>query len=280
MNPLKYPFVWLIYVWLRFDPVLWITFKHDWKPRYDFMAALFGQVDTTKFLDHRVKLVRERNRPLVPIILPSRVGRDVNHFFKADVTTKAGREKRLEIVKRLIFWCTDEAINEVNIESYRTRMSIIEALFNQMFQNSLKDEGDIIMASLKPMVFSRVSHTNVKGEPSPLVHDIILKAVGRLLISHFSELKRLSHVSLDKLTKVQIIRELQKAKKGGGGSLAYSAEVTKKDAYQHKFPLPADQVKLLVETLNHYSHSGWPDSREQAQELTRTISVDLGFDIN
>ena len=40
MNPIKYPFLWLTYAWLRFDPVLWITFKGDWKPRYDFMAAI------------------------------------------------------------------------------------------------------------------------------------------------------------------------------------------------------------------------------------------------
>src|SRR3990172_2769255 len=153
MNPIKYPFLWLTYAWLRFDPVLWITFKHDWKPRYDFMAALFGDEDTTKFLDHRVKLVKERNKPQVPIILPSKVGREVTHFFKAEVTTKEGREKRLEIVKRLIFWCTDEEINQVNIDSYRTRMSIIEALFNQMFQNSLAAESELIMASLKEIVF-------------------------------------------------------------------------------------------------------------------------------
>ena len=279
MNPVKYVVMLPFYAWLRFDPVLWITFRGDWKPRYDFMAALFGQVDTTKFLDHRVKLVKFRNKQLTPIILPSHVGREVETFFKQNLKSKSGRVKRMEIINQLIFWCTDQEINFVNIDSYRTRISLIEALFNQMFQNSLSDEGDLIMASLKPIVFSRVSHTNIKGEPSPLVHDIILKAVGRLLISHFNELKRLRHDSLDKLTKVQIILELQKAKKGG--SLAFSADwAKKKDEFQHKFPLPGDQVNQLVEILRHYQHSAWPDSREQAIELERTITYDLGFDIN
>jgi len=185
----------------------------------------------------------------------------VQRFFKADLKSKAGREKRLEIIKRLIFWCTDEAINQVNIDSYLTRMTIIDTLFNQMFQNSLVAEGELIMTGLRPIVFSRITHTTHKGEPSPLVHDVIIKAVGRLLASHYNEVNRLSHASLDKMTKVQIIREIQKAKKGGG-SLAFSAELTKKDEFQHKFPLPKGQVKLLNEILKHYSHSGWPDSRE------------------
>ena len=279
MNPIKYPFLWLTYAWLRFDPVLWITFKGDWKPRYDFMAAIFGQVDTTQFLDNRVELVKLRNRPQTPIILSSLVNREADRFFKADLKSKAGREKRLEIIKRLIFWCTDEAINQVNIDSYLTRMTIIDTLFNQMFQNSLVAEGELIMTGLRPIVFSRITHTTHKGEPSPLVHDVIIKAVGRLLASHCNEVNRLSHASLDKMTKVQIIREIQKAKKGGG-SLAFSAELTKKDEFQHKFPLPKGQVKLLNEILKHYSHSGWPDSREQAEDIIKMISVDLGFDIN
>src|SRR3989344_2749614 len=241
MNPIKYPFLWLTYAWLRFDPVLWITFKGDWKPRYDFMAAIFGQVDTTQFLDNRVELVKLRNRPQTPIIISSLVNREADRFFKADLKSKAGREKRLEIIKRLIFWCTDEAINQVNIDSYLTRMTIIDTLFNQMFQNSLVAEGELIMTGLRPIVFSRITHTTHKGEPSPLVHDVIIKA---------------------------------------GGSLAFSADLTKKYEFQHKFPLPKGQVKLLNEILKHYSHSGWPDSREQAEDIIKMISVDLGFDIN
>lgn len=271
----KYFFLMLIYLWLRFDLVLRIAFGNSWKSRFEFMAQLFGEEDTEKFLAHRVKLVLHRRREQVPIILPSEVAKLTRSFLKRKPISKAARADRLRIINQLIFWTTDAEINKENVDSYRTRSAIIEALLNVIFHNSLYEESELILNSLQPIVFSRVTYLGHKGEPSPIVHNVILAAVSQLLLRHFSEIVRLRDQRIDKLTTVQLIKELNRAK-GGTGSLAFSGEIGhRQDEYRHKFPLSPHHVFLLYQILEHYTFSAWPDSREKAISLVNNLESQL-----
>lgn len=279
MHPIKYPFIFIAYAWLRFDPIIYLAFRKDWTPRYEFMASIFGEKDVSKFLKYRVKLVKARNKKLPPIIQPNQVDEKVEQFIKSNVKTKTGRKNRIEIINKFIFWATDEEINRFNIDSYKTRSSIIEALLSVIFQNSIGDEACVILKGLKKIVFSRTTYLGSKGEPSPVVHDTIIAGVGRILVSHFNELSRLRDERLDKLTKVQLIKEINEANKEKG-SLAFSARtIRKNDDYKHKFPLEDKYTNLLIEILKHYRFSAWPDSRERAVSLIKDMESQLGFSL-
>jgi hypothetical protein len=272
-------FLLVTYAWLRFDPVLRLAFGTNWKPRFEFMAQLFGESAAKQFLTYRGKLAFERRRPRVPLILPSDVDRQVKQFLQAKISTKKGRQERLAIINRLIFWATDPEINGENIDSYKTRSSIVEALLNVIFHNSLYEESEQILNRLSQIVFSRITYTGQRGEPSPVVHDVILSAVAQLLIRHFAEIERLRHQRLDKLTTVQLIRELNRAK-AGTGSLAFSGEVGRRlDEYRHKFPLSSHHVYLLYQILEHYTFSAWPESRAKAISVVNNLESQLNTNL-
>ena len=274
----KYFLMLAVYAWLRFDLALRLAFKDDWNPRFDFMAGLFGEADARKFLKFRVKLARERKKS-VTVIHSKAVETRVDKFLKANPDTKSGRLGRRRLVKKLVFWATDSHINENYVESYKTRMTIADALLSTLFSNAIHPEVDLILTGIDKMVFSRSTNLGFRGEPSPLVHDVIMRHVARILFLHLSELMRLRDEKLDKATKIKLIKELQEAK-GGKGSLAFSAEANLKDQYQHTFPLPPEQAKLLLAILDHYRFSPWPDSRETAASLKSQLDSLLGLPLD
>lgn len=279
MNPIKYFFMLVVYTWLRFDLILYITFRKDWQPRLDFMAAFFGEKDSEKFLIHRGKLAKRRKKEFPPPVLPSTALKKVNQFLTLKPSSSLGKRKRKEAIEQLIFWATDSETNRTNIDSYKTRQVIVESLLEPIFQNALIEEGDLILESLTKIVFSRITYIGSKGEPSPIVHDSIISGVGRILISHFNEVVHLRDEKLDKLTKVKMIKEIQKAKKETG-SLAFSGDIDRKnDQFRNKYPLNTSQAKILFKILKHYKFSAWPDSREQAEELIKRMESQLGFDL-
>lgn len=280
MNLVKYFFMILIYLWLRFDLILRLAFGSRWTPRYNFMADIFGEKDAKKFLLDRGKKLKLRQKKQVSAIFTSDVDKKLNLFLKTKPTTKKGLKKRLQIINKLIFWTTDSQINRSNIDSYKTRQAIVNALLNHIFQNSLTTEADIILANLNKIVYSRVTYLGSKGEPSPIVHDAIISGVGRILTAHFNEIVRLRDEKTDKMIKIKMIKEIQKSKKDTG-SLAFSADIDKKDnPFKNKYPLSDRQAKMLINILKHYRHSAWPDSRETAQKLVDDMEAQLGFEIN
>ncbi|MDZ7586904.1 MAG: hypothetical protein U0946_04060, partial [Patescibacteria group bacterium] len=199
MNPIKYFFMFGAYVWLRFDPILFLSFKKDWTPRYEFLSSIFGDQDAEIFLAHRIKLVKARNKILPPLILCKDIEEKTSEFIKTKPRSKANQAKRLAIINQLIFWALDQEINRFNIDSHKSRSAIIDSLLNIIFQNSLISEINCILDGLKKIVFSRVTYLGAKGEPSPIVHNVILSGVARILSSHFNELIRLRDEKLDKL---------------------------------------------------------------------------------
>lgn len=268
----------VIYLWLRFDPIIFITFRKDWHPRYDFMANIFGEADTDKFFIQRGKLVARRRKRNTPI-LPSNVNKLVDQFLITSANTNKGRQQRIKIIEKLLFWATDSEINRTNINSYQTRTTIVDALLGSVFQNALIPETDLILENFNLIVFSRITYLGSKGEQSPIVHDAIISGVGRVLTSHFNELTRLRDEKLEKLTVIKMIKEIQKAKKDTG-SLAFSAEITKEDdPYKNKYPLSNQQAKSLFKILKHYQFSAWPDSRAEAKKLLESMEKQLGFDL-
>lgn len=276
MNPLKYVLMVIAYLWLRFDPILYITFRKDWTPRYEFLAGIFGEIDAEKFLAHRVNLVKARNKILPPVILLIDVDKKITEFLKIKPSTKLNRTERLAIIDRLIFWAIDPEINRFNIDSYKSRSAIVGGLLNPIFQNSLISEINFILDGLKKIVFSRITYLGSKGEPSPVVHNVILSGTARILTSHFNEVVRLRDEKLDKLTKIKLIKEINQAK-GETGSLAFSAEPRIDDDFQARYPLPNYQAKLLWKILTHYQFSAWPESREKAAKLIDNFHKQLGF---
>jgi len=276
MNPLKYVLMLAAYLWLRFDPILYITFRKDWTPRYEFLASIFGETDADKFLAHRVDLIKARNKILPPIILSTDVDKKITEFLKIKPSTKLNKTKRLAIINQLIFWAIDPEINRFNIDSHKARSAIVDGLLNIIFQNSLISEINCILDGLKQIVFSRVTYLGSKGEPSPVVHNVILSGAARILTSHFTELVRLRDEKLDKLTQVRLIKEISQAK-GETGSLAFSAEPRIEEDFEARYPLPNYQAKLLWKILTHYQFSAWPESREKAAKLINNFHKQLGF---
>jgi len=276
MNPIKYVLLLFTYLWLRFDPILYITFRKDWTPRYEFLASIFGETDADKFLAHRVDLIKARNKILPPIILSTDVDKKITEFLKIKPSTKLNKTKRLAIINQLIFWAIDPEINRFNIDSHKARSAIVDGLLNIIFQNSLISEINCILDGLKQIVFSRVTYLGSKGEPSPVVHNVILSGAARILTSHFTELVRLRDEKLDKLTQVRLIKEISQAK-GETGSLAFSAEPRIEEDFEARYPLPNYQAKLLWKILTHYQFSAWPESREKAAKLINNFHKQLGF---
>lgn len=280
MNPIKNFFVFCTYLWLRFDPIIYVTFKKDWQPRYEFMKNIFGEKDAHKFLSRRVKLVKQRKRKPPPPVHPSDVEKQTNIFLKLDPTSKANQVRRKQILEKLIFWATDSEINRTNIDSFKTRSSIVDSLLRVVFQNALIKETNLILTSLEKIVFSRVTYLGSKGEPSPVVHDTVISGVGHILSQHFNEIVRLRDERLDKLTKVKMIKEIQKSK-NDTGSLAFSADITHNDdPFRNKFPLESSQAKMLLKILKHYQFSAWPESRDRAIKLIETMEKQLGFKLD
>ncbi len=279
MNPLKYFFMLLTYLWLRFDPILALTFKKDWTSRYEFLAGVFGEHDAEKFLEHRVQLVKARNKKLPPLILTRNIDQQTEAFLKISPKTKIGQEKRLSIINKLLFWALDREINEFNIDSYRSRSAIVQVLTGLFFQNGLIPEINLILNGLKKIVFSRVTYLGAKGEPSPIVHDAIIAGTARILTAHINELIRIRDEKLDKLTKVKLIKEIQKTK-GGTGSLAFSAHVRTDDDFKNKYPLPQYQAKLLWLILDHYRFSSWFESREKTKKIICGLEKQFGFPLD
>ena len=275
---LKKPLLLLTYIWLRFDPILRLAFGKSWTPRYEFMASLFGEDDSEKFLEHRVKLVKARNKKMAPYILPSHIDKETDKFLKTSQDSKVGLKKRKQMIETLIFWALDPDINAQNIESYKTRSAIIDYILGVIFQNSLADETEQILAGIKEIVFSRVTYLGSKGEPSPTVHNTIISGVGRILNTHFGEVIRLREEKLEELTKIKLIKEIKK-EDGGTGSLAFSGGYRKDDPYRHKFPLPKREARMLLKILKHYQYSAWPESRETAVSLIETMEKKLGFNL-
>ena len=260
MNLFKYLLMLITYFWLRLDPILYVTFRKDWTPRFEFMANIFGEEDTEKFLRNRVSLVKARNKTLPPVILVKEIDKLTDSFLGAQ------KLKRTEIIDTLIFWAMDKEINEFNIDSYKTRQAIVWALTGIIFQNSLAGEIDQILLGLKRIVFSRVTYLGAKGEPSPDVHEAIISGTAKIFTGHISALIRQREEKLDKLTKIKLIKEIHKSK-SDGSSLAFSADIREDDEFKQKFPLPVNQAKLLWEILSHYRYSAWPDSRERTEKV-------------
>jgi len=258
MKATKSFFMFLTYAWLRCDLGLRLAFGKNWQPRYDFMSTIFGEKETEEFLAKRAIKVKKRSQKPPPIILPSHIDKKTHEFLKQKVSTKAGKTKRKQILEELVFWATDPKINQFNTESYKTRSEIIDSFLNTIFQNSLKSEADYIFSALQKIVFSRITYLGAKGEPSPIVHDIIISSVGRLLSLHLSELVRLRDEKLEKLTKIKLIKEIKKADKDRG-SLAFSGEFKENEEFKQKFPLPDEHAKLLIKIINHYRFSAWPE---------------------
>lgn len=279
MKPLKYFFMFLVYLWLRFDLILRLTFRNDWTSRYDFFSNIFGKDDATKFLEHRVNLKIARSKKMAPLILPNEVYKKAEEFIKISPLTKTGQQKRMAIIDQLIFWALDPEINQANIDSYKTRYAIVEVLTFTIFQNSLISEIDVILEGLREIVFSRVTYLGAKGEPSPVVHDVIISSTGRILTAHINEIIRMRDERLDKLTKVKLIKEIQKSK-GNTGSLAFSAEIRQNDNYKNKYPLPDNQARLLWQILSHYRFSSWPESRDRTKKLINNLQRFLGFPLD
>jgi len=266
----------LAYLWLRFDLILYITFRKDWTPRYEFLASIFGEDDAEKFLTHRINLVKARNKILPPIILSSDVDKKITEFLTIKPVAKLNKTQRLAILDQLIFWAVDQEINRFNIDSYKSRSAIVDGLLNPIFQNSLISEINFILDGLKKIVFSRITYLGSKGEPSPIVHNVILSGAARILTSHFNEVVRLRDEKLDKLTKIKLIKEINQSK-GETGSLAFSADPKVDEDFQNKYPLPHYQAKLLWKILTHYRFSAWPESREKATKLIDNFHKQLGF---
>lgn len=279
MNLIKNSFLLGTYLWLRFDPIIYLTFRKDWTPRYEFMANIFGEKDTDVFLAHRVKLVKARNKKLTPIILISHIDKEIDKFMHLNPAKKAARKKKLAIIANLLFWATDKKINENNIDSYKTRAAIIDALTGIIFQNSLNSETELIFQGLKEISFSRITYLGAKGELSPVVHQAIISGVARILTAHVYEVVRARDEKLDKLTKVRLIKEIHKPK-AGSGSLAFSADWQRQDDFSNKFPLPLHQVKLLKGILDHYRFSAWFEAREQTQLALKRLEKILGFPLD
>jgi hypothetical protein len=268
-----------IYLWLRFDPVIWLAFRNDWRPRHDFMSNMFGEKDTDIFFIKRGKLVEKRRKKHTPI-LPSHVNKLVAKFLAISTDTKKNLQIRAKIIEKLLFWVTDSEINRTNINSYQTRTVIVEALLGSLFQNALSEETDLILENFNKIVFSRITYIGSKGEQSPIVHDAIISGVGRVLTSHFNEITRLRDEKLEKLTVIKMIKEIQKAKKDTG-SLAFSADIDRKgDQFRNKYPLSNNQAKSLFKILKHYQFSAWPDSRAEAVSLLESMEKQLGFDLS
>jgi len=279
INKVKYFFIFLIYLWLRFDPILYLAFRKNWNPRYEFLAAIFGEKDAEEFLKHRVRLVIERNKKQkqIPFITPSIVDKKINIFLKTKPDTKTGRQKRRKIIKKLIFWSLNPDINKENIESYKTRFAVIDAFLGVVFQNAIISEIKQILDGLKKIVFSRVTYLGPKGEPSPIVHDVIISGIGKILKFHFNEIVRLRDEKLDKLTKIKLIKEIQDSKEGKG-ALAFSADL-KDNEFKPKYPLDKETENLLIKIIKHYKFSAWPDSRKKAENLIKSMEKSLGFTI-
>ncbi len=265
-----------VYAWLRFDPIIRLAFGKKWTPRYEFMASLFGEKDAENFLKHRVKIVKARNKKAAPYILPSNIEEKIAEFLSINQDTKTGLKKRQQIIEKLIFWAVNPEINAQNIESYKTRSKIVKALLGVIFQNSLADESELVLNGIKKIVFSRTTYLGSKGEPSPIVHNEIINGVGRVLNTHFGEVIRLRNEKLEDLTKIKIIKEIKNDDKGTG-SLAFSGTHRKDDPYRHKFPLSDKKANMLVSILKRYQYSAWPDSRETATKLIKTMESKLGF---
>lgn len=273
MNLFKYLLMLITYFWLRLDPILYVTFRKDWTPRFEFMANIFGEEDTEKFLRNRVSLVKARNKTLPPVILVKEIDKLTDSFLGAQ------KLKRTEIIDTLIFWAMDKEINEFNIDSYKTRQAIVWALTGIIFQNSLAGEIDQILLGLKRIVFSRVTYLGAKGEPSPDVHEAIISGTAKIFTGHISALIRQREEKLDKLTKIKLIKEIHKYK-SDGSSLAFSADIREDDEFKQKFPLPVNQAKLLWEILSHYRYSAWPDSRERTEKVINKLTKQLGFPLD
>jgi hypothetical protein len=278
MKHIRYFLLLVTYIWLRFDPIIFVAFGKNWSPRYEFMASFFGEKNAEEFLKHRVKLVKARNSKRALTILVGDVNKQTDLFMEASPATKKGREKRLAVINELIFWALDPEINQQNIESYRTRSAITNSLLGVIFQNSLADEVDLVLVGLKKIVFSRVTYLGSKGEPSPVVHDTIISGVGRILSSHFGEIVRLREERLEELTKIKLIKEI-KNDDLGTGSLAFSGVIKKNDPYRNKFPLDKKTTQILLDILKHYQFSAWPDSRKRAASLIETMERKLGFEL-
>ncbi len=243
------------------------------------MASIFGEKDAEAFLKHRVKLVKARNVPKAPMITPPIIREEVAKFLAITPDCKSKKGKRKKIIKKLVYWSLDKEINRQNINSYKTRSAITSALLGEIFQNCIGDNIDYILDSLKKIVFSRVTYIGSKGEPSPIVHDTIISGVGRILTAHFYEIERLKEIKVDQLTKIKLIKEINKAK-DKTGSLAFSADPRKNDDFKHKYPLPDQYVKSLLKILNHYQYSAWPESREKATDIFNSLKAQMGFDLD
>ncbi|MEA3355669.1 MAG: hypothetical protein U9Q63_04285 [Patescibacteria group bacterium] len=237
---------------------------------------MYGEKEAEKFLNTRIQLVKKRNKKPIPVILSSQIDKQTNLFLQTDLTTQAGRKKRQSIINLLIFWALDKDINSQNIDSHKIRSTIINSLLGTIFQNSLIDEVNLTLIGLKKIVFSRATYLGAKGEPSPIVHNQIIKGVGKILIAHFNEINKYKEQRLNQLTKIKLIKEIQKDKEGGG-SLAFSGTTQKNDQYRNKFPLPNKTTHMLISILKHYQFSSWPDSREAAKNLIESIEKQLGF---
>lgn len=276
MRSIKKFFLFITYIWLRIDPILRLAFGRNWTPRYEFMASIFGEETADNFLQNRVKIVKAREAEKAPYILPSNVNKKVDKFLKIDLNLKKSQEERKEILETLIFWALDPNINQQNIDSYKTRSTIVGSLLGMIFQNCLADEVEIILSGLKKIVFSRVTYLGSKGEPSPIVHDTIITGVGRILTSHFDELVRIREEKLEELTRIKLIKEIKKDSESTG-SLAFSGSTKKDDQYRNKFPLPSKTTKMLLDVLKHYQYSAWPESRKTAKKLIERMEKRLGF---
>lgn len=268
----------LMYAWLRFDPILRLAFGHSWKPRYEFMKSLFGEKDTRDFLAKRKIIVEKRKKKIPDYILPSRIHKETKKFLETNPQTLSGLEERKKIIDQMIFWAVDPEINSHNIESYKTRSTIVGSLLGEIFQNALADEVYIILKGIKEIVFSKITYLGSKGEPSPIVHDVIIKQVSKIIDTHFSELDRIQENKLQNLTKVKLIQEIKKDK-AETGSLAFSGSGHKNDPYRNKYPLEKEQVNLLIEIIHHYQYSSWPDSRETAIKELDKFEKKLGFSL-
>lgn len=279
MNPFKRRLLFLVYIWLRFDPMIRLAFGKNWTPRYEFLASFFGEEDTRRYLAARkIKIEKVRNKKPAPVVQPSQVDKQIGRFLQQSPNSKVGREKRVDMIKTLVHWALDSDINQQNVDSYKTRSAIIDAMLGPIFQNSLANEVALVLDGLKKIVFSRVTYMGSKGEPSPVVHDTIIANVGRILNSHFDEVAAIRERKLEELTKIKLIKEIKKDQENKG-SLPFSATHKKSDPYHHKFPLPDETTQLLLEILKHYRYSAWPESRKTTKELIAKMEKRLGFSL-
>lgn len=242
-------------VWLKYDPLVSLVVGNRDELRRDVMLNILGPEAAQKHYG-RFPPRRPSEGPILPDVVRKLTESSLND-----------PQRRTTMIKTLIHWSTDPAVNNRYIDSHLTRVQVVMSLLGPVFFRVTQKQEDILMKGLKYMLAKKMTVVGEEGEQATDVHDALLARTIEILVYNQKVIIKKAVSEAEEKMHANLLRQIQKMR-GDKGSSHFSGPEMKtkvRKIVKEKFPLRKETMRHFEDILNFYvEQEKWPHLSERA----------------